>query len=234
MSKKKHGPGGSKQPPTAAQKHPNPQPPKSSKAGFILATVALVFLGGILIANLTSKGTGDSPKSSGTVPQAPADEQKYIGRLLPADHQEPVVAAAAKYTTTVKMTTLTAAQEETQIVVPVADVVADKIVYFEYQKSADEVIPLLAYVKPSGKLFVGVSYCPPCEGEGQRLEADGTLTCESCGTKRDLESGVGLSGACKLYPIDELATTVAGGNIVLDKSALDGWTAQPLDRKVGE
>jgi hypothetical protein len=160
----------------------------------------------------------------------PSAEAKYMGRLLPAKYAEPSIAGAQTYTSAVKMTDLTVTDSGTQLSVPVAQVVSDKIVYFEYKKAGGDAIPLMAYVKPSGKLFVGVSYCPPCQGKGQRIESDGTLTCETCGTKRTLENGVGVSGACKLYPLDELPVSVTGGKIVLDKSALDSWTPQPLDR----
>ena len=45
--------------------------------------------------------------------------------------------------------------------------------------------------------------------------------------------GVGISGACKLYPLDELPAKVVGDKIVIEKSVLDGWTVQPVDRPVG-
>jgi nitrite reductase/ring-hydroxylating ferredoxin subunit len=110
---------------------------------------------------------------------------------------------------------------------------ANKIVSFEYAKSDAEKIPMVAYIRPSGKLFVGVSYCVPCKGTGQDIGSDGTLTCQTCGTKRDLESGVGISGACKLYPLDELPVKVQGDRVVVDKPALDNWTVQPTDRQIG-
>ena len=131
------------------------------------------------------------------------------------------------------MTELAATQTDAQITIPAAKLLESKIVYFEYAKAGSKPIPMIAYVKPSGKAFVGVSYCPPCEGERQSIAADLTLTCASCGTKRNVETGVGISGACKLYPLDELPSKLAGGNIVIDKSALDSWTPQPKDRQIG-
>ena len=116
---------------------------------------------------------------------------------------------------------------------PLAKVVADKLVYFEYTKPAGMTIPLMAYVKPSGSLFVGVSFCPPCRGKKQYIDADGTLTCASCGTKRDPQTGIGISGACRLYPLDEIPSKIAGKRLIIAKSALDQWSPQPLDRKVG-
>lgn len=228
MTKKKHTP------PKSAQKSVSKPAPRSAPAKKN-RTVMLVLAGvGVLavvaFASLSGKG---GTASSTSAAAAPAEEQKYIGRLLPAAYQEPKVADIVVYTDTVAMTNVTAKDEGAKLSVAVGDVTANKIVKFEYAKAGGRPLPLMAYVKPSGKLFVAVSFCPPCEGEGQRIEAPGTLVCESCGTKRDLEQGIGISGACKLYPLDELPVTVVGDRINIDKSVLDSWTAQPKDRQIG-
>lgn len=206
-----------------------PAPAKKSRSTvWIIGGVVLLAVVGMVSLSGTGSGTG-----GGGVAGISAEEQKYIGRLLPAGYQEPKVADLALYAETVKMTDITATDDGTTLSVPISDIVAKKIVKFDYAKPGERALPLIAYVKPSGKLFVAVSFCPPCEGEGQRIEPDGTLVCESCGTKRDLEKGVGLSGACKLYPLDELPVTVAGDRIVVEKAILDSWTAQPKDRPIG-
>ena len=144
------------------------------------------------------------------------------------------MAEVAVYASAVAMTNVTAEDDGTKLSIAVSDVTTNKIVKFAYTKpGTTRAIPLLAYIKPSGKLFLAVSFCPPCEGELQRIESDSTLTCESCGTKRDLETGVGISGPCKLYPLDELPATIAGDRITVDKALLDSWTPQPKDRKIG-
>jgi hypothetical protein len=205
--------------------------------GWIVGAVAVVAVVAVItIANGGSKGATGVSSTSGAAPSGsaiPADEAKYIGRLLPAGFTEPSVAAASSYSSAIKMTDVTAVQDAKQISVAVSDVVANKIVYFEYKKAGSDPIPMIAYVKPSGKLWVGVSFCPPCKGKGQTIEADGTLRCEACGTKRDLETGVGISGACRLFPLDEVPVTVVGGKIIVPSTVLDNWTAQPIDRTVG-
>lgn len=201
----------------------------------VAAVVAVIVLASGGSRNATPAGAAGAvaaaPAPAGGA--VPADEQRYIGRLLPAGFTEPSVAAASAYSSTIKATDVTPTQDKKQLTLALSDVVSDKIVYFEYKKADGDPIAMVAYVKPSGKLFVGVGYCIPCKGTRQRIESDGTLTCEACGTKRDLETGVGISGACKLYPLDEVPAKVAGGKIVLQDSVLDTWTAQPLDRKVG-
>jgi len=227
-----------------ARKAPPAKKKGVGSATWIAAAVAVVALVAVvfIVGSGGSKGTvaAAGPVSAGaSAPQAaapgaiPAEEAKYIGRLLPATYVEPAVAGAQTYSTGVVMTDVTAKQDVKQTTLAVADVVAGKIVYFEYQKPGAEPISMMAYVKPSGKLFVGVSYCIPCKGKRHDISPDGTLRCQACGTKRDLETGVGVSGGCRLYPLDEIPAAVAGGRIVIDNSVLNGWTAQPLDRQSG-
>lgn len=202
------------------------QPKKSGQNRGLLVVGALLV--GSIVAAAVFAGGGAKP-----APPASSEEAKYLGRFLPGGYSEPRVTEAAAYSSTWKMSSVKPASGDGGISIPVAEVASKKIVSFQYAKPGGEAIPLVAYAKPSGKLFLGVSYCVPCKGEGQRIESDGTLTCESCGTKRDLETMAGLSGACKLYPLDELPAKISGGKIVVEQDALDGWTPQPLDRKVG-
>lgn len=211
----------------SAAKTPPPPPKKSGvNRAWIVAAIAIVGVG-ILIALADS---GDGGKQGAT---PSAEEQRYIGRLLPAGYEEPQVAERTLYTSTVQMTDVAATQDTATVSVPLSDVVENKIVKFDYSRADGQTLPMIAYIRPSGRLFVGVSFCPPCEGEGQRIEADGTLTCEACGTKRNLETDAGLSGPCKLYPLDEVPAAVDGDRILVDATVLDTWTAQPLDRPIG-
>ena len=214
--------------PPTQKKAPVPTRKSNPKVLWITGVLVALAIAGVWASNGSRGGTGGA--KSGSVP---AEEQKYIGRLLPASYQEPKIAGVQVYATTVKKTNVTATQTDAGISIPADQVISNKIVYFEYKKAGSDAIPMVAYVKPSGKLFVGVSYCPPCQGKGQRIEAGGTLVCETCGTARTLESGVGISGACRLYPLDELPATLANGKVTVDKAALDTWTPQPIDRPTG-
>lgn len=226
MSKKKSAPHKApvQQKASAQRKTPTATKKANPRALWITAAVVVLIVGGVWAA-----GGSGGKKAGGASPE----EQKYIGRFLPAGYEEPKIAGVQAYTTTVNMSTVTPELSGAGISIAADQVVANKIVYFEYQKPGAKAIPMIAYIKPSGKLFVGVSYCPPCQGKGQRIEAGGTLVCETCGTVRTLESGVGLSGACRLYPLDELPASLANGKITVDKAALDTWTPQPLDRPTG-
>jgi hypothetical protein len=222
MAKKK------KQPPAAAAKTTAPAKKSggknSGKTMIIAATVVVVAIIG-LVAMISSNNGG---QGGGLVTP---EEQKYMGRLLPAGYEAPKIGGGFAGQA-LGMTPLTAADDGASLSLSLSDVAEKKLVSFSYNRPGGEPLPLLAYVKPSGKLFVGVDYCPPCEGEGQRFES-GTLTCDTCNTKREPETNAGISGACKLYPLDELPVKVEGDKILLDKSTIDGWTPQPLDRPVG-
>lgn len=205
-----------------------PAPPEKKNKALIIGIAGALL---IVVAILVASAGGGGRSSSGGAPVATEEEARYIGRLLPAGYAPPAVAEPAAYTSTIEMTELTATLTDTQVKVPLADVTNAKIALVQYEGAKS--LPVMAFVKPSGKLFVGVSFCPPCQGEWQTIQPDGTLTCNSCGTKRDLETQVGISGACKLYPIDEIPVTIVDGEIVFERAVLDNWTAQPLDRKVG-
>ncbi|MBE0417947.1 MAG: DUF2318 domain-containing protein [Coriobacteriia bacterium] len=222
MSKKKHRKSGAQNKQRGPSQKQQAPAPRKNIGGLVVIAAIVVILIVIIVGS-----------RSGGVPEASPEEARYIGRLLPAGYQPPTVADPTDYTSTIEMAELTVTPGDTQLTVPVAELTAARIALFKYQKPDGAQLPLIAYVKPSGALFVGVSYCPPCQGEWQTIQADGTLTCNACGTKRDLESMVGISGACKLYPLDEIPVTIAGDDVVIERAGLDTWTPQPLDRKVG-
>ena len=175
--------------------------------------------------------------SSGKTPGAvepSAVEAKYIGRYLPADFKPVKLTEPVVYDRQIDMVPVTPEVKDGKVIIKAGDVISSRIVYFEYSRPKDsQTISLMAYIKPSGELFTGVSYCPPCGAKYHHFEADGTLTCNSCATKRDPETEAGISGACKLYPADAIAHKLVGENIELAEADLVDWEAQPLDRPVG-
>lgn len=217
MSKKKGASASTQQNP-----HPAKSRAKLSPAIWLIAVAAVVAVGAIYF--LTS-GSGTASPS--------AEEAKYIGRLLPAGYEEPSVGDGGSVSADTPMTPTELQVGDADVSFAAAGLASKRNLGLSYKRADGNEIPLIAYVKPSGKLFVGVSYCVPCKGTGQTLTTDGKLTCDSCGTKRDPESGAGISGACKLYPLDEVPAKVEGDRIVVDKAALDSWTEQPIDRPVG-
>lgn len=199
-----------------------------SKSVYIIGAVVAVIVAAALFLYMGSKGT------TGTAKLDPR-EAKYIGRYLPAGYEPVKLTEPVTYDRRIDMAQLAPEVKGGKITINAGDVISKRIVYFEYTRPADgQVISMMAYIKPSGKLFTGVSYCPPCQGKYHHMEADGTLTCNSCETKRDPETEAGISGACKLYPADEIAHELVGDKIQLAEADLAKWNAQPLDRPVGE
>ncbi len=229
MSNKKHG---SQKPAAQTEKQDPPQKKASSAPWVIAAVVGIVMIAVVISSQGRQSDVGADGSGSGTL-VASAEEAKYIGRFLPADYQAVQAGVSGVVTADTPMTPIEATADDAGLSIPLAEIAAKRNVSFEYTRSDGSVMPMIAYAKPSGQVFVGVSFCVPCQGTGQTLTTDGMLTCDACGTKRDLETGVGVSGPCKLYPLDELPVTAVGDNLVIDKAALESWTVQPTDRKVG-
>lgn len=200
---------------------------KGSKAMYIAVAAAIVL---VIVAVVMYVGS----KNNTTTAQADPREAKYIGRYLPQGYEPAKLTEPITYDKIIQPTDIKPEVKDGKILIGVGDVISNRIVYFEYTRPSDsQVIPMLAYIRPSGKLFVGVSLCPPCQAKKQHLEPDGTLTCNSCGTKRDPETQAGISGACKLYPLDEMPHKLAGDKIEIAETSLAKWVPQPLDRPVG-
>lgn len=211
----------------AKQPQPKKAPAKKQNKGLIIATVIVVAVIGVIVA---SGGLG--AKDAGALTPTP-EEAKYLGRFLPDGYTEPKIGEGGEVTQDIPMSQIQATQTEAGLSIPVSEVVSKRNVGFSYTKADGTPIALIAFVKPSGKLFVAVSFCVPCKGISHTMTSDGNMTCDACGTKRDIETAVGVSGACKLYPMDELPVTVNGDQITIEKSVLDNWTEQPADRQVG-
>jgi len=198
-----------------------------SKSVYIALGVAAVL---VVVAMFMYAGSKGTPGATQPTPE----EAKYIGRYLPADYEPVTLTEPIKYDRRYDMARVIPDVKDGKVVIKAGDVISNRIVYFEYLRPTDnQVISMMAYIKPSGKLFVGVSYCPPCKGKYHHLEVDGTLTCNSCNTKRDPETEAGISGPCKLYPADEIAHKLVGDEIQLTEADLANWVEQPLDRPVG-
>lgn len=202
-------------------------PPKKPNKGLIVAAVV-----GVLIIGLVIISGGLGAKKATALTPTP-EEAKYLGRYLPAGYVEPTVGEGGPVTQDIPMAQIPAEQTDAALTIPLSEVVSKRNVGFSYTKADGTPVALIAFVKPSGKLSVAVSFCVPCKGTSHTMTTDGNMTCDACGTKRDIETAVGISGACKLYPMDELPVTIDGDTITIEKGVLENWTEQPSDRQVG-
>lgn len=142
------------------------------------------------------------------------------GRAAP---ERVTVAGKQDYTSgNVEMVPVKATVAGGDISVPLAELKKNKFLSFPYSESGVEV-PLLAMITPSGRLFTASSMCEPCKSDKFHTEPDGTLTCNACGTKWDLETMEGISGGCPNYPPQELKSVVRDGKIILKEADVRAW-----------
>lgn len=185
---------------------------KSWLVAAIIGAAFLVMIGLYMFGN-SSKGTGVGSGAGGV-------GSGGVGSAT----DRPVVAGKHDYTTggNLEQTPIEAKVSAGKVSVSLGDVKKYKIVAFDYNKNGKQV-PLIAYITPSGRLFTASSMCEPCRSNKFHIEPDGTLTCNACGTKWDLESIQGISGGCPNYPPQEMKSSVAGDKILLDESVIVAW-----------
>jgi len=80
-------------------------------------------------------------------------------------------------------------------------------------------LPLIVLYTPSGNVITGIRTCEPCGSFSMHIEEGKYLTCDSCGTKWEIETFRGVSGGCPGYPPPKLTPSISG-NIEIDFSPL--------------
>jgi hypothetical protein len=80
-------------------------------------------------------------------------------------------------------------------------------------------LPLLVISTPSGNVVSGLRVCEPCGSFSFHILSARYLDCDSCHTKWDIETLVGVSGGCPSYPPPKLPT-LATNNVTIDLSPL--------------
>jgi hypothetical protein len=130
----------------------------------------------------------------------------------------------------IEMTDIEAKVRDGYVKIPLAEVKKYSLVAFWYEKKKirdargrEKPLPLLAMISPSGRLITAVSVCEPCRSERFHSEPDGTLTCNVCNTKWDLETFQGISGGCPNYPPEELPHEIKDGWVLIREEILLNW-----------
>ena len=143
-------------------------------------------------------------------------------------HKNPVIEAQPRVTSKIsydnvrlQMFDIKAEIRDGKIIVPLDVVLDRRLVSFKYEKYGIKV-PLLAYVSPDGKVVTAVSMCEPCNSERFHVEEE-DMVCNSCGTRWELKSLFGISGACQEYPPDPIPSTVVGNEIQIDEKIVANW-----------
>ncbi|HSW36392.1 MAG TPA: Fe-S-containing protein [Candidatus Limnocylindrales bacterium] len=136
--------------------------------------------------------------------------RSYVGQLIPMTVVEPVV-------------------ENNQIKIPLAEVDDYNIVTFELANDEGTLVPLMAYITPSGRLFVGTSLCEPCGGRTFSLAGE-TLVCGACRTTYNIEDHTFISGSeiCGRFTPVNLYPTVDDGMISIDLEQVLNWRIREI------
>jgi hypothetical protein len=137
---------------------------------------------------------------------------------------DPVAAPRSYMGEFVSMTSVEPIVEEGRIEIPLEEVAENNIVYFEIANDEGFLVPLMAYITPSGRLFAGSSMCEPCGGRTFSLAGE-TLVCDTCRTTYTIEDHQFLSGsrACGSYPPVNMNPVLKDGMVVIDLQEVLNW-----------
>lgn len=137
---------------------------------------------------------------------------------------EPLAATRSYVGRVVSMTRVEAAVDKERASIPLELLEAEDIVYFEVENSDGFMVPLMAYITPSGRVFTGSSMCEPCQGRYFSLAGE-TLVCDACRTTYTIESHEFISGsvACGSYPPVYMEPTVDDGLVSIDMEDILQW-----------
>lgn len=175
---------------------------KKSKAPILIGVITLFIIGALALVLLNELGEKDKIVYFG---EPVVSERSYIGKLIKMTNVEPLV-------------------ESDSIKIPLDTVDQNSIVYFESENKNKEIVTMMAYITPSGRLFAGSSLCEPCRGTTFSLAGD-TIVCDTCKTTYNIETHEFISGAkiCGTYPPVNMKPEVIDGQIVIPKEEILKW-----------
>ncbi len=177
--------------------------PQRRKTSLYIGIVLAVVVAGAAIFLVSNQGAEDSYFGDSV-----ADARSYIGKLVSMTQIEPEI-------------------KDSSVVIPLEEVDSNSIVYFEVENDENELVPLMAYITPTGRLFVGSSMCEPCRGRKFSLAGE-TMVCDTCKTTYDIETHEFISGvpACGSLPPVNMNPIVEEGNVVVDYNEILSWRAR--------
>lgn len=153
-----------------------------------------------------------------------------------------VVMPGVRYPTSqIEMTVLKegVAQTAEGISFPLQDLKTKFIVGFTYKRrspmpkgyqlaAGGNILPLMAYVAPSGRLVVATSFCEPCRSTRFHFEGN-ALVCDVCFTRWDLNTLLGIGGGCFDYPPQERPAELRGDTVFIPDDQLEAWVPRAYE-----
>ena len=179
---------------------------EKSKLPYVLGAIVLIALVTIGSIALSGKPEGSSQEFSFGEPVA--SERSYIGKVVSMTPVKPLI--SAEY-----------------VSIPLEVLETNDIVYFEVANNAGFMVPLMAYITPTGRIFTGSSMCEPCQGRYFSLAGE-TLVCDTCRTTYTIESHQFLSGSrdCGSYPPVYMEPVIENGMININLNQILEWESR--------
>ncbi|PKM50488.1 MAG: hypothetical protein CVV02_11145 [Firmicutes bacterium HGW-Firmicutes-7] len=176
--------------------------PQKSKLPIFLGIVLVIIAVAVIIFISLNKDLDEKDNYFG---EPIVDTRSYIGKLI-------------------SMTTINPELQEGKVVFPLEEVDNNNILYFELENDENVLVPIMAYITPSGRLFVGSSMCEPCRGRTFSLAGE-TIVCDTCKTTYNIETHEFISGApaCGKLPPINMNPKVENGNVIIDYNEILNW-----------
>ncbi len=172
--------------------------------------IAMILIAGIALVTGYYLRQAGSSESGGISGDQVLEERSYIGEFI-------------------SMTAVDTTIDGEWLTIPLDAVDQNSIVYFEAENDEGFVVPLMAYVGPSGRIFAGSSMCEPCRGRTFSLAGD-TLVCDTCSTTYTLEQHEFISGSpvCGKYPPVSMDPVVENGLVKIPLVNILSWRIRTL------
>ena len=137
---------------------------------------------------------------------------------------EPVVESRSYVGQYIDMKTVNPEVTETEIIISLDEINENNIVYLESENKNGQLVPLMVYVTPTGRIFAGSSMCEPCRGTKFSLAGE-TLVCNTCGTTYKIETHEFISGSpvCGSYPPVNMSPVIEEGNVIISRNEILNW-----------
>ena len=175
---------------------------RKSKAPILIGIITILIVSVITLVFLDKNGNKEELTYYG---DPVVSERSYIGKVI-------------------KMTNIEPREDLKTIQIPLDIIDQNNISYFESKNKDGETVPMMAYITPTGRLFVGSSLCEPCRGKTFSLAGE-TIVCDTCKTTYKIENHEFISGAkvCGQYPPINMKPEIVDGNVVIQKEEVLKW-----------
>ena len=181
--------------------------PRKSRAPLIIGMVVVIVLAAVAMVMFNSNSRQAKIEYFG---EPVAATRSYIGKFVSMTSVEPEI-------------------NGDKIQIPLSVVEENNIVFFEIENNEGTIVPLMAYITPTGRLFTGSSMCEPCRGRTFSLAGE-TLFCDTCRTTYTIEDHKFISGAvaCGQYPPVNMNGFVENGLVNIELEEVLNWRIRTL------